>query len=75
MQAYARWAGLTYPKLQNTPYYNEQWAAKDAFWNNAKARQLYKNHVAKMFNRPGAQAPHLSCACAVLLRLCMRRRK
>lgn len=26
--AFARWAGLTYPKISNTPYFQEQWAAK-----------------------------------------------
>jgi hypothetical protein len=46
-----RWAGLTYEKKDNTPYYQEQWDAKDAFWDNAKCRQDYKNNMLKIFNR------------------------
>lgn len=49
--AFARWAGLTYPKTSNTPYFTEQWAAKDAFWNSGMARRLYRNHMNKLFNR------------------------
>mmetsp|Transcript_17410 Transcript_17410/g.52191 ORF Transcript_17410/g.52191 Transcript_17410/m.52191 type:complete len:428 (+) Transcript_17410:254-1537(+) len=49
--AFARWAGLTYPKISNTPYFQEQWAAKDKFWTNARAKQLYKNHLRTMYNR------------------------
>lgn len=49
--AYVKWAGLTYPKLKNTPYYTEQWAAKDKFWTSKKARSYYKKHMRVMFNR------------------------
>ena len=55
--AYAQWAGLTYPVLQNTPYYTEQWAAKDAFWDNAKARSLYRANLRVLFNRCAARTP------------------
>lgn len=46
-----RWAGLTYDKKDSTPYYQEQWAAKDAFWDSAKCRQDYRNNMLKIFNR------------------------
>lgn len=49
--SYARWAGLTYPVKNNSPYYTEQWAAKDGFWNSGSARSLYRNNLKKLFNR------------------------
>ena len=49
--AYAKWAKLTYPITQNTPYYTEQWAAKDKFWTSGKARAYYKSNMKALFNR------------------------
>lgn len=49
--AYAKWAGLTYPKLKKTPFYTEQWEAKDKFWTSNKARSYYRKHMKVMFNR------------------------
>lgn len=49
--AFAKWAGLTYPKRKKTPYYTEQWGAKDKFWTSKKARSYYKKHMRVMFNR------------------------
>lgn len=49
--AYANWANLTDPKLDNTPNRTDQFAAQDQFWTNTKTRSFFKAHMQAMFNR------------------------
>lgn len=49
--SYARWAGLTYAKLDNSSYYTQQYAAKDGFWNDTECQQYYKNNMRALFTR------------------------
>ena len=48
---WAGFAGLTYPQQNNSPYYTEQWGAKDAFWTNGKAQYLFRQHMRTMVLR------------------------
>ena len=72
---YARFAGLTVPVPSwgtNSPFYTEQWAAKDQFWTNPQTIRLYKQHIHAMMHR---YAGHLSPGTyegAVLVCCCQR---
>ncbi len=44
--AFAKWAGLTYPKIENTTYYTEQWAAKVHLMMRFYRNRQMRHHVA-----------------------------
>lgn len=44
--AFAKWAGLTYPKIENTTYYTEQWAAKVHLMKRFYRNRQMRHHVA-----------------------------